>query len=92
MITSRTAVVLWPKNPQLNFEMNTGHIYKIKGASKSSNLYLSEKPKSAKNGQKLTNIWIAFPVIWLLKNPQLNCELNTGHNYKVKGAFKSSNL
>jgi len=36
--------------------MNTGHIYMIKSAPKSPDLYISDESKNTKNGAELINI------------------------------------
>jgi len=44
------------KNPNLNCKMNTGHMYMIKGATRSLNLLLSDEPKNTEIGAVLINI------------------------------------
>ena len=44
------------KNPQLNFEVNTLHIEKVKHATKRYDSLLSDAPKNVKNGEELANL------------------------------------
>ena len=77
--TPRPASLL--KNSQLNYSMNTGHIYKIKVCPRSCKLYLSNEPKSSMNGPekvKKINYYSLSPLL-LIKNPHLNFKMDTGH-------------
>ena len=44
------------KNPQLNFEANTGHIKEIKHSTERYNLQLSDAPGNVESGEELVNI------------------------------------
>ena len=43
------------KNLKLKFEMNTGHIYKMKHPPKRCNFQLSNAPKNMNNGEELVD-------------------------------------
>jgi hypothetical protein len=53
MITFRSPPPSFLKNPQLNYETNTGHIYKAKHSPKRCDSQLSNASKNADNGPEV---------------------------------------
>ena len=91
MITCRSPPPSLLKNPQLNYETNTGYIYKVKNYLKRCLSQLSNASKKAENGPELVEITCRSPPSFL-KNSNLNCKTNTGHIYKFKHPPENCNL
>ena len=84
------------KSLDLNCEVNTGYINKLKHFPESCNLDISNAPKNAKNGlvsvKKLNYYWYFPSCINDQKLGLKLCEVNTGCINKLKHVPESCNL